>query len=128
MLNLTSCCARMYYNEYYTMIWKYLKEYLDDVLRKELFGDTSVVCDYKKINNLVYLKEKLDHMKTQLDNRLVGISMGLEVPTEEELVDEYCLESTSKYFRTLGVNIEPLLDLYKEGIYDPVTEDLKLIM
>ena len=126
MLHIKSCCERAYYNQYYTLIWNDLSKIIDNVLRKELFGDDSVICDYKKINDIVYLKEKLDVIKLALDNRTVGISMGIEVESVEDIVSKFCLKETTKYFRNIGINIEPLLDLYNQGIYN--TPDLEYVL
>ncbi len=117
MLYLKTCCQRYHYYQYMEGIKKYLNQYLMDVMRKEIYGDDSVQCDYDKINNLMYLKEKLDNMKFDFNNKAIGESMGLDTKTDDEILAKYCLEQTSKYFGNIGVVIEPLLDLYHHGIF-----------
>ena len=111
MVDTNLCCMKEESYSFFSKLETH-NPLIINILTKELFGDESVQCDFNLLNDLVYLKTKLDFLQEDVINYETGLSMNMPVGDKEDVFDGYCLEKTIEYFDHYNFNIRTVLDFY----------------
>ena len=95
MIYYKTCECRELYYAFFGIIKDTLNGLLKILYRKEIYGDSTVSCEYDKINDLMYLKKKTDIIEEIEINQAACDEFGFDCKIE---LPDRCEQETDKYF------------------------------
>lgn len=110
MLYIKYCCGREHFYKYFDYVKPAINDIIKIALRKELFGDATVICNYNRLNDIKILKDRLDIYVKEVFNVFYGKHLGLPTKSFEELLAELCIDDIIKKYDYIP--ILKILDLY----------------
>jgi len=115
---IKKCCALEHFEKYLSIIDEEFDKLLDEIYRKELFGDKEgLQCAYDRLNDFFYLNQTLDSYLEESINNEFAPQYGEDSIPDEQILEAYCFRKTYEYFLNRGFDISRLLDLYGINVH-----------